>query len=139
MPTPRRAECLATAVGLVDELADVCASLRKEAGAREDDISYHLPLQRGRDPRTIRAFEEGRPPKRLDDVVQAYASELGVPAVLIYRRALEQLETKVAEQVSELSRQARAENNRVRQTAPSRRTLAAKTKPPSRAPRRQRQ
>lgn len=138
--TRRRVACLASPMPLVRELGKVCRELREQAGARHDDISYHLPVQRGRDPRTVREFEAGKSqPKNLDAVLSAYEAELEIPALAIVRLALERLEKKAADQTAETIRQARAANSQARKAAPSRRTLAATPKPPSKPPRRQRQ
>lgn len=81
---------------MVAVLGAVCRELREYAGLDRSRIGYHLgPEARGKSAASLRRFENGQvQPQNLDTVIQAYADELGVSPVAIWREALERYELR---------------------------------------------
>lgn len=71
--------------GLLPHLANACREARLGAHARQLDIATRLGVSET----TVGRFERGRHwPHRTDEIVAAYADELGLPVVEFWARAL---------------------------------------------------
>jgi hypothetical protein len=80
------------AVGLIAYLGPLLGELRKEQRLNRVRIGFHL-TERGKSESALGQFERGNSqPRDLDSVVEAYAEELGIEPLAIWRMALERYE-----------------------------------------------
>lgn len=71
--------------GILPYLAKACREARLGAHVRQLDIATRLDVSET----TVGRFERGRHwPHRTDEIVAAYADEIGLPAVELWTRAL---------------------------------------------------